>query len=83
VLLQLLQGPHTPGAGAESSFLTHTSGNIGSHRSGTQNIAALKRSLSRARAAYMGTGQLTADDVVLAYMRRLDDHRKVCELTGR
>jgi hypothetical protein len=39
--------------------------------------------MSRKRAAYMGSGRLEADDVVVAYIKRLDDHRKKCELTGR
>eukprot|EP00878_Enallax_costatus_P035237 GHUV01039250.1.p1 GENE.GHUV01039250.1~~GHUV01039250.1.p1 ORF type:complete len:271 (+),score=92.67 GHUV01039250.1:617-1429(+) len=32
---------------------------------------------------YMESGKLQTDDAVLMYMQRLDDHRKMCELTGR
>src|SRR5690242_10688429 len=42
-----------------------------------------KASLSKKRMGYMESGKLQTDDAVLLYMQRLDDHRKMCELTGR
>ncbi len=41
------------------------------------------RRRSEAMLQMLGAGQCTTDDAVVAYMQRLDEHRKRCELTGR
>ena len=44
--------------------------------------APLKKVLTRSR-DYMSSGALTVDEAVLAYITKLDDHRKKCEAEGR
>ena len=70
VLCQLLSNP--------SSSL-----NVQPSLQSSNSTATVKQSLSKKRMGYMESGKLQTDDAVLMYMQRLDDHRKMCELSGR
>lgn len=71
VLCQVLSGRNSPLAGGgQASFMLSRGGSVG----------ALKKNLSQRRAAYLTTGQLSTDAAVLAYMQRLEEHRKMCEV---
>jgi hypothetical protein len=70
---------------SSSSFISvdRNSGGICSAPSfATSTRSPTKRSLKQNR-SYLETGSLCYDDAVVAYMHRLEEHRKRCEADGR
>lgn len=50
---------------------------------GSNSTQYAARSPGKPRLSSMRADKPPADDTVLLYTQRLDDHRKMCELTGR
>jgi len=77
VVAQILAGPNSP---------LHSGGGGGSLGAGglssSGSVGALKRELSQQRTAYLKTGKLSTDAVVLAYIARLEEHLKTCEVSA-
>ena len=82
VVVQLLAAAAAPeGDGLQNSSLGGSlGGGRGSSLGGGGSVGALKPGLSQRRAAYSTTGRLDTDPAVVAYMARLDAHRKTCEV---